>query len=176
LIMQLMERVKEYAFLGQEFLLWLWFRSDVREGRFSLGEAGDAVLRVGNRIVLQSDEGERAEKVICLGEGSHMREARFALAESKFVVEAMFRLAVGDDEWSFVLDAQWMNFKSFKSPKVMQDKEKDPEGLFYEKFSLIDQALSAMDFIYSSFIRIRLSPDWEARELPELLKWIKEGK
>jgi hypothetical protein len=58
----------------------------------------------------------------------------------------------------------------------MQDSEKDPEGLFYEKFSLIDQALSAMDFIYSSFLKIRLSPEWETEELPALLTWIKEGK
>ena len=43
--MQLFEKVKDNEFLGREFLVWLWFRSDVREGRFSLGEAGDAELQ-----------------------------------------------------------------------------------------------------------------------------------
>lgn len=127
-------------------------------------------------MVLQSNPGDGTEKVICLGENSHLREARYALAESKTVTEAMLKLIIGDNQWSFILDSTWMNFRSFKSPKVMQDNEKDPEGLFYEKFSLIDQALSAMDFIYSSFIKIRLSPDWEAQELPALLQWIQEGK
>ena len=119
--MQLFEKVRDNEFLGREFLVWLWFRSDVREGRFSLGEAGDAELRLDGRIVLQSDAGEGAEKVICLGENSHQREARFALAESKTITEAMLKLVIGDHEWSFILDSTWMNFKSFKSPKVMQD-------------------------------------------------------
>lgn len=174
--MQVFEKAKDYEFLGREFLVWMWFRSDVREGRFSLGEVGDAELRLDGRVVLQSNPGDGAEKVICLGENSHLREARYALAESKTVTEAMLKLIIGDNQWSFILDSTWMNFRSFKSPKVMQDNEKDPEGLFYEKFSLIDQALSAMDFIYSSFIKIRLSPDWEAQELPALLQWIQEGK
>ena len=59
---------------------------------------------------------------------------------------------------------------------MVQDNEEDPEGLFYEKFYLIDQALSAVDMIYASFIKIRLSPDWATAELPALLKWIRGGK
>jgi recombination associated protein RdgC len=174
--MQLLERARNYEFLGREFLVWLWFKSDINEGRFSLGKSGDAELWFDGRVVLQSDQDSGAEKVICLGENSHLREARFALTEHKTITEAMFKLVIGDNEWSFILDSTWMNFKSFKTPKVMQDNEEDPEGLFYEKFSLIEQALSAIDIIYSSFIKVRLSPEWQALELPALLKWIREGK
>ena len=173
--MQLLERVRNYEFLGREFLVWLWYRSDINEGIFSLGDAGHAELWFDDRVVLQSNE-EGGEKIICLGENLHLRAARFALAQYRTVTEAALRLTIGDNTWSFSLDSTWMNFKSFKSPKVAQDAKEDPEGLFYEKFSLIDQALSAVDMIFDSFIRIRLSPDWEAAELPALLKWIKGGK
>jgi hypothetical protein len=174
--MQLLERARNSQFIGREFLVWLWFKSDIQEGRFSLGEAGDAELWFDGRIVLQSDDDDGTEKVICLGENSHLREARFALTKYKTITEAMLKLIIGDNQWSFILDSTWMNFKSFKTPKVMQDTEEDPEGLFYEKLYLIDQALSAIDFIYSSFIKIRLSPGWATIELPALLNWIKEGK
>ena len=174
--MQLIEKARDYEFLGREFLVWLWFRSETREGRFSLGEAGSAELWFDGRVVLQPDENDREEKVICLGETSRSREARFALAEYKTVTEAKVKLRIGDSEWSFILDSTWMNFKSFKTPKVLQDVEQDPDGLFYEKFSLIQQALSAMDALFTSFITLRLSTDWEERELPALLKWIKEGR
>ena len=174
--MQLIEKARDYEFLGREFLVWLWFRSETREGRFSLGEAGSAELWFDGRVVLQPDENDREEKVICLGETSRSREARFALAEYKTVTEAKVKLRIGDSEWSFILDSTWMNFKSFKTPKVLQDVEQDPDGLFYEKFSLIQQALSAMDALFTSFITLRLSTDWEERELPALLEWIKEGR
>jgi recombination associated protein RdgC len=173
--MQVIDRARDYGFLGREFLVWLWYKSRTDDGRFDLGEAGEAELRFDCRVVLQSEQ-DGTEKVICLGEKSHLREARFALTEYKTVTEAMLKLIIGDDEWSFILDSTWMNFRSFKTPRVMQDNEKDPEGLFYEKLQLIEKALFAMDAIYSSFIRIRLSPEWSAEELPALLRWIKEGK
>jgi hypothetical protein len=174
--MQLIEKARDYEFLGREFLVWLWFKSETNAGVFSLGEAGSAELWFGGRIVLQPDEDDRDEKVICLGETSRSREARFALAEYKTVTEAKVKLSIGDNEWSFILDSTWMNFKSFKTPKVMQDKEQDPDGLFYEKFYLIEQALSAMDTIFTSFITLRLSPDWDETELPAFIQWIREGK
>jgi hypothetical protein len=174
--MQLIEKARDFEFLGREFLVWLWFKSETSEGRFSLGEAGSAELWFDGRIVLQPNGEDGDEKVICLGESSRLPEARFALAERKTVTEAKIRLSIGDDEWSFILDSTWMNFKSFRAPKVMQDNEKDPDGLFYEKFYLIEQALSAMDSIFSSFLKIRLSPDWEGSELPALIQWIEEEK
>ena len=174
--MQLLERVGSTEFIGREFLVWLWFKSETGEGAFPLGETGSAELWFDGRIVLQPDQDDRDEKVICLGDSSRSREARFALAEYKSVTEAKIKLNIGDGEWSFILDSTWLNFKSFKTPRVMQDDKEDPDGLFYEKFYLIEQALSAMDAIFSSFIKLRLSADWEARELQALLQWIKEGK
>jgi len=174
--MQLLERVGSTEFIGREFLAWLWFKSETGEGSFPLGEAGSVELWYDGRIVLQSDQDDRDEKVICLGDTSRSREARFALAERKAVTEAKIRLSIGDNEWSFILDATWLNFKSFKTPRVVQDDKEDPDGLFYEKFYLIEQALSALDAVFSSFIKLRLSADWEARELPALLQWVGEGK
>jgi len=174
--MQLMEVIKKTEFLGREFLMWLWYKSETNNGVFDLGEAGEAKLWFDRRVVLQSEGDEGVEKVVCSGENPDLKEARFALTENKAITDAMVKLIIGDNEWSFTLDSTWMNFTSFKSPKVLQDKDDDPEGLFYEKFFLIEQAVSAIDFIYSSFIRIRISSVWETEELPALLKWIREGK
>ena len=69
-----------------------------------------------------------------------------------------------------------MNFSVFKTPKVVQDKGEDPDGVFYEKIFLMEEAVSAMDEIYSSFIKLRLSPEWADQERPALVKWISEGK
>ena len=74
--MQLLERVRNYEFLGREFLVWLWYQSDINEGRFSLGEAGHAELWFDDRVVLQANDNS-TEKIICLGENTHLREARF---------------------------------------------------------------------------------------------------
>jgi hypothetical protein len=173
---QLLERVGSTEFIGREFLVWLWFKSETGDGKFPLGETGSAEIWLDGRVVLQPDHDDRDEKIICLGDTSRSREARFALAEHKTITEAKIKLTIGDNEWSFVLDSTWLNFKSFKTPRIVQDEKEDPDGLFYEKLSLIEQALSALDAVFSSFIKLRLSADWEARELPALLQWVGEGK
>ena len=174
--MQLLEKVRETEFLGNEFLVWLWFRSETGRGLFDLGDKGSAELWLDGKITLQSETERGMETITCASETPNMKEARFALAEDKKIIQAAIKLDIGDNQWSFVLDSTWMNFRTFKTPKVMQDKKDDPDGVFYEKMFLIEEAVSVMDKIYESFIKLRVSPEWETEEHPALIKWISEGK
>lgn len=173
--MQLIERVKNTEFLGREFLLWLWYNSEIRGGTYKL-EDGDVQLWVDKKIVLRHDDDEGSEKVTCTGDNPHLKEARFALSEKKQVTETQLRLKIEDNEFSFSLDSEWMNFRSFKTPKVMQDTDDDPDGIFYEKMFLIEQAVSAVDAIFSQFIELRTEPEWTDSVKPALLNWISEVK
>ena len=69
-----------------------------------------------------------------------------------------------------------MNFRSFKTPRAMNDGKEDPDGLFYEKAFLIEEAISALDQIYSSFVRRRLSPEWLTEERGAIARWISQGR
>jgi recombination associated protein RdgC len=171
-----MQRVKEMEFLGKEFLLWLWFRSERNEGVFKLAEGGKAELWFDGNMKLCSENERGMDKITCSGPGPWMEEARFALTEGKMVTHAAVKLYVGEQKWSFVLDSEWLNFRSFKTPVVVQDKAEDPDGLFYEKVFLTEQAVEIMDFIFSSFTELRISSKWEEEEVPSIKKWIMEGR
>jgi hypothetical protein len=173
--MQLLDRIKKSEFLGREFLLWLWFRSEREEGRFDMGEDGYAELWFDRKVVLEAENDEGVDKVTCSGENPLLREARFALTNNKEITEVHVKLTIGDHQWSFALDSTWLNFKSFKTPKVPPADDENPDGLFYDKFFLIEKALTAMDVIYASFIKIRVSPEWQTHEFPAMVKWISEG-
>lgn len=173
--MQLIERVRDTEFLGREFLLWLWYNSEIKGGTYTL-EDGEVELWVDRRIVLRHDDDEGSEKIICTGDNPHLKEARFALSENKQVTESQLRLKIEDNEFSFILDSEWMNLKSFKTPKVMNDVDDDPDGIFYEKMFLIERAVSALDSIFTQFIKLRVSPDWDESEKSALLDWISQIK
>jgi len=174
--MQFLDMVKKTEFLGSEFLAWIWFRSETERGVFEMAGEGKAEVWVAGKITLQSQNERGADTVTCSGGSPDMKEARFALAEGKKITQAALNLVIGDNRWSFMLDSTWLNFRSFKTPGVTQEKGEDPEGVFYEKTFLIEEAVSAMGEIYFSFIQLRFSPDWEAEELPSLLQWIKDGR
>jgi hypothetical protein len=174
--MQLLDRVKKTEFLGREFLLWLWFRSETNRGEFDLGEQGKVELWFDGRMTLQSESEQAVETITCSGENPLLREARFALTENKQVTQAAVKLIRGDHEWTFLMDSTWMNFRSFKTPKVLQDNKEDPDGMFYEKMFLVELPLSLLNHIFASFISLRVSPEWQTEELPALVQWIREGK
>lgn len=174
--MKLLEKVTKTEFLGREFLVWLWFRAETEQGVYDLSGGGKADLWFDGKITLQGENERGVETITCTGEAQNMKEARFALSENKGITQAMVKLAIGDNQWSFILDSTWLNFRTFKTPRVMQDKKDDPDGLFYEKILLIEEAVAAVDEIYAYFTTLRFDPEWNDKELPALKKWIGEGR
>ena len=174
--MQVMQRVKETEFLGKEFLLWLWCRSEKNGGIFELKDGEKVELWFDGKMTLSSESDRGVDTITLSGPSPWMEEARFALAEGKMVANAALKLYSGEKKWSFVLDSEWLNFRSFKTPVVIQDKGEDPDGLFYEKVYLTEQAVEIMDGIFEVFMDIRISPGWAEEEVPQIKKWIMEGR
>ncbi|MFH0926407.1 MAG: hypothetical protein V1872_12405 [bacterium] len=168
--------IKNKQFLGREFLTWLWFKSDTNSGVVNINDDKSVELWIDDKIVLESDELENnKEKVICHGEHSEMFEARQALNQGKKVSQANFKLNMNEEEWHFTLDDCWLNFRNCKPPKIILDKKEDPDGLFFEKTLLIEEATHTIDQLFSQFIQIRISPEWDHDHLPALQSWIQKG-
>ena len=75
--------------LGQEFLTWLWFRSETgnvfrMEGAEHSGEPFTVAME--QRIVVRGGEGENQETATVVGSFSPLREARLGLLTGKQVV------------------------------------------------------------------------------------------
>ena len=170
--MDILDLLHKKEFLGREFLTWLWFKSEIQGGSFTLDNSQQAVLWFDDRVVLQSDG---KEMVTCQGENSELTEARHALREGKKVTQAKIKLIIGDNDWSFCLDSTWLNFKSLKTPRVMLDTKEDPEGLFYEKAHLLATPISTVEQLFTQFLKIRISTEWDKKEVPAIRQWMKKG-
>lgn len=173
--MSVLDEVRENEWLGRDFLVWLWFKSETAEGMFELKDGEDLDLWFDGRITLRSEGDRSVETIVCTGEDARIREARFALREEKKVTRAKMHLRAGDDEWAFDLDSTWLNFHALKTPRIVSDKREDPEALFYEKIFLVEKPISILDDLFSSYLDARMSPTWETETFPALLKWIREG-
>ncbi len=173
--MDLWERMNHTEFMGREFLTWLWFKSEERDGMFPVAPIGEVGLWLDDRVTLKSDSDEAPETVVCSGENSDLKEARFALAEGKKITQARFRMEIAENEWSFTLESAALNVRSMRPPRVVVDTREDPEGLFFERVKLLELAISALDGIFFGFVKMRLSDEWEAKEVPAIARWIREG-
>ena len=164
--------VAEKAFLGTEFLTWLWWRSDRDEGRFEVaGVEGDApvFVRIDDRLALETwvSEGAQAD-AFRGGTPADSPEAHTALRLGKKASEARLRIEWGDREWVCSLKGRTLDLTSIKLPAQLQKVEDDR---FYERMELLEDLDVVATSLYREFLRIRLCEEWGG-ELDEIRTWV----
>lgn len=159
--------------LGREFLTWLWYKSEERNGTIDIPSMGENEIVFLQRLVLASGEREYSETVVCQGLHSDMKEGREALRQGKKIKEARLNLIQDAAKWEFTFKADAFQFQSLKLPAVMDlEDETDREGRNIERIYLLEKVMDTMDKLFACFFQLRNSVLWEAEELPRIGKWL----
>jgi len=177
--MDLVDLIQEKKFLGQEFLAWLWYKSEERSGTVEIPGIGDVLVVFEKHMLLEYGEGDSCEKVICRGLQTELKEARAGLLMGKKPEQARVRLARGDYEFNVTLTATTMEFRNVRLPKTVagSDEGDDPEsmeGKILERISLFEQLLELINELFRMYIEVRASDRWPD-ELTGIQKWVNQG-
>jgi hypothetical protein len=177
--MDLVDIISEKKFLGQEFLTWLWYKSEERGGSVFLPGSGDIQLVFEKHMLLESGVGESLEKLICRGLQTELQEARTGLLMGKKLEQARIYLAKGDYEWRLTLGATLFEYRNVSLPRTISANEEaaDPlarEAKFFERIGMSEEAMQTVDELFRIFLQIRTSTDW-SQELARLKSWIAKG-
>jgi len=177
--MDLVDLIAEKRFLGQEFLTWLWFKSDERGGSIELPGQGDVTVVFEKHMLLEYGEGDSHEKIVCSGLQAELHEARTGLRMGKKLEQGRILLGLGEYEWNLTIKGSLFEFKSVKTPKTVanSDESDDPaavEGRILDKIGLYEQALHIFDELYRKYLNIRISGQWD-EELGKMKAWVNAG-
>ena len=194
--MQLVDRIEKRRFVGREFLLWLWFESELFEGTLRTREHGSFGFWVERQIVLTAGvEGTRIKGP----QPAAGREAKESLRRGKLPESAGFHLVAGSAESSFTLKADRLAISGLKLPTVLGRAEDAPPQLldaprrmvkrkreavarqearesdesheaFYERMSLTRELEGRLEALYRDFLALRLSDAW-GRIVPVMRAW-----
>ncbi len=157
--------------IGREFLTWLWFKSEERNGIVADMTGAEEEIIFLRRMVLESGEGDYSETVICQGLHSDLKEGKEALRQGKKITAARLRIAHDTDEWEFTFKADRFHFQSMKIPAIAEEEEEDREGQILERVYLMEKAAETMDVLFHSFLNLRQSAEWP-EELERVHRWI----
>ena len=177
--MDLVDIIAEKKFLGQEFLAWLWYKSEERGGSVFLPGTGDIQLVFEKHMLLESGAGESLEKLICRGLQTELQEARTGLRMGKKPEQARIYLAKGEYEWRLTLGATLFEYRNVSMPRTVSPNEEaaDPyawEAKVLERIGMSEEALHTIDELFRMFLQIRTGSDWP-QELGRLKNWIAKG-
>lgn len=178
--MDLVDLIAEKRFIGQEFLTWLWWKSEERGGSVALtgmgNFSGDITIVFEKHLLLEYGEGEASEKCICSGLQSELKEGRTGLVMGKKLEQARIQLVHGDYEWNFTMAASLMEFRNVKLPKTGAaqeggDNPEEVEGRILERIFLFEELVRLVQALFRMFLEVRVGPDWKD-ELVRIRKWV----
>lgn len=161
---------------GREFLTWLWFKSEERNGIIMIPGVGEMELHFVRRLVFESGDGEYSESVVCQGIHAGLREGREALRQGKKIREARLQLTRDAACWEFTFKADRFQFQSLKMPIVMDldDPEDNRDGRIMERMYLLETVVRSMDQLFKLYHTLRLSDDWQ-RERLRMENWLQSS-
>lgn len=175
--MDLVDLIQEKRFLGQEFLTWLWWKSEERGGSVEIDGFGDILVVFEKHMLLEFGEGETNEKLICTGLQTELQEARTGLRMGKKLEQARIQLTKGDYEFNFTLAAALMEFRNVKLPKTAQSEEgasdtpEETEGMILERVFLFEELINTVNELFRMFLERRVNPGW-SEELGVVREWV----
>ena len=177
--MDFLDILRDKAFLGREFVTWLWFRSDQSGGMIELPGKRTVEVLFLDRMTLDLSDADTPQIVTLKGHHSELREGLAALKEGKKIEEARISVRVGDNDFAMTLKATWFSFGSFRTPPILpagdSDRDEEAEATFLEKMALVEEGLAIIDDLFAHFMNIRLSAQWETEELKALRTWIESA-
>jgi len=191
--MQLVDRIERRRFVGREFLLWLWFESEVFDATLQTREHGPFGLWLEKRLVLSEGQEKTSITAPTPGVG---REAKEALLRGQLPESAGVRIAWQDDETSFTFKAETLGIAGLKLRTVLGKSEDEPNPLldemlgkkskkpraarepedqhevFYERMQMTAEFEDLAQTLYRDFLMLRLSAEWDSVVVPLLRKWV----
>lgn len=187
--MQLLDRIEKRRFVGREFLLWLWFESEVFEGTLHTTEHGSFGLWIEKSLSLSNGKTEVTR--IRGSQPAAAREAKEALRRGKMPDSAGFHLVQGDRESSFTLRAEQLGVAGLTLAVVLGGAEEEAAAeplltgprrpprrkredverqearesdenheAFYERMHLTRDFEAVVEALYRDFLAVRLGERW----------------
>jgi recombination associated protein RdgC len=171
--MDMVTIMRKKRFIGQEFLTWLWYKSEMTDC-FIVPRIGQIDMAIERRIVLESGSGIERKTVSCVGSDIDLSEAWAALREGKKVSQARFMINFEDFAWHVTLNDRG-ELRSVKMPKTFNPEEEVLEsdaGKLLERIALLSNLTDIVDGLFASFINIRADENEWAIEVAKMADWM----
>ncbi len=164
--------IETRRFLGREFLVWLWFESELFEQKFSIDGFGECELWFEKSLVLESLTEAGKERATLSGVApSGGPEAREALRQGKMPVKAKLAVKRDEQDFAFALDADSLSLSGAKIPALLKGEGDDP---FHERITLIEELEGAIESLYREFLVARLQAGWDKAVVPAIRAWMND--
>ena len=156
-------------FLGKEFLLWLWWKSETAYGTIEVSPMGAVEFWIDDRIQFRTEGDHPQISDLKGGQPTATAEARSAVRAGKTVEIATVGVRIGEREYTLGLKGETLELAGLKVPGVVKD---GLDERIYERMFLLDEITAILDGLFFRFTEERLDQAFRVKMLQPMRDWI----
>jgi hypothetical protein len=155
-------------FLGNEYLLWLWYMLDAESDTLSLDDGSEAAVMLARTLVLECPRGQTGRESISSEGPTRLPEARRAIQAGKLPRKVGLTVVRHDQQYDLTLQAETLAVGGARLPAP---ESIDERGRLEERVTQLRHLLETLDLMYDAFSRKRASDAWP-KELARMQQWL----
>jgi hypothetical protein len=159
-------------FLGNEFLLWLWYVLDAESDTVGLEDGSEVSVMLARTLVLECPRAQTGRESIQSDAPGRLPEARRAIQAGKLPRKAGLTLVRHDRQYELTLQAETLAVSGARLPVPEEEEER---ARLEERVTLLRHLVETLDLLYDAFGRHRLGAGWP-KELQKIQKWLQRDE
>lgn len=159
-------------FLGNEFLLWLWYTLETQGDTIALSDGSEATLMLANTLMLECPSGLAGKGTLSSQNPSKLPEAHRAIQAAKLPRKVGMFLVRHEVQYELTLQAENLAISGAKLPAPEGESER---ARYEERINQIRSLLETLDLLYECFCKARLGDAWKS-ETTAMSRWIGNEK
>jgi hypothetical protein len=159
-------------FLGNEYLLWLWYQLDSESDVIKLADGSEAAVMLMRTLVLECPRGQTGREVISSDAPTRLPEARRALQSGKLPRKVGLTLSRHDQQYDLTLQAETLAVGAARLPAPEAVEER---ARLEERVTQLRHLLETLDLVYDAFAAKRASDAWP-KEMARMQKWLRRDE
>ncbi len=156
-------------FLGNEYLLWLWYQLDSESDTVRLTDGSESAVMLTQTLVLEDPRGQTGRQTIASDAPTRLPEARRALQSGKLPRRTGLTVVRHDQQYELTLQAESLAVGAAKLPAP---EAVDERARLEERVNQLRHLLETLDLLYDTFAAKRAGDAWP-KELARMQKWLK---
>lgn len=159
-------------FLGNEYLLWLWWLCDTERETIKLSDDSEAVLMLARTLTLECPRGQTGHETISSEGPTRLPEARRAIQSGKMPRGVGITVVRNGDQYEYKLVAETLGITGLKLPNTNEEEER---AQLEARADQLRAVIETNDLLFEAFVKVRTSAEW-AKELKAMQKWLATEK
>jgi hypothetical protein len=159
-------------FLGNEFLLWLWYVLERDEGEIRLADDSVATVLLSRTLTLECPRGQTGHETISSEGPTRLPESRRAVRAGKLPRKMGMTVVRQDSQYDLSLHAETLAVGSARLPPPEEEQARPRQEA---RIDQVRHLIETLELLYDAFAKVRCSEQW-SKELGKIQKWLAAEK